>query len=156
VLRRTPFAIRSSKFENSWSDVRQDVRVLTLLTEAFGGYGGIAQYDRDLLTALCAHPDCSEVVAVPRLMPGAAEPIPEKLHYLTAGIGSRHAYLRTLLRVACGKRRFDLVVCGHINLLPLAYLVSRLRKVPVLLQVYGIDAWRPTSSALTPSRRSVK
>lgn len=125
------------------------MRVLTLLTEAFGGYGGIAQYNRDLLTALCAHPECSEVVAVPRLMPGAAEPIPEKLDYLTAGIGSRRAYLRTLLRVACRNTRFDLVVCGHINLLPLAYLLGRLRRAPVLLQVYGIDAWRPTSSALT-------
>jgi phosphatidylinositol alpha-1,6-mannosyltransferase len=125
------------------------VRVLTLLTEAFGGYGGIAQYNRDLLTALCAHPECSGVVAVPRLIPGAAEPIPEKLDYLTAGIGSKRAYLRTLVRVACQNTRFDLVVCGHINLLPLAYLLGRLRRAPVLLQVYGIDAWRPTASALT-------
>lgn len=39
------------------------IRVLALVTEAFGGHGGIALYNRDMLTALSEHPDVDEVVA---------------------------------------------------------------------------------------------
>ena len=42
------------------------MRVLVLLTDGFGGHGGIAKFNRDLLTALCAHPACEEVVVLPR------------------------------------------------------------------------------------------
>ena len=44
-------------------------RILVLVSDAFGGYGGIALYNRDLLTALCQDPHNTEVVAMPRLMP---------------------------------------------------------------------------------------
>ena len=41
------------------------MRILVLATDAFGGQGGIAKYNRDLLGALCAYPGVTEVVAVP-------------------------------------------------------------------------------------------
>jgi asparagine synthase (glutamine-hydrolysing) len=44
-------------------------RILVLLTDGFGGFGGISKFNRDFLTALCSHPAVSEVFAVPRLMP---------------------------------------------------------------------------------------
>jgi glycosyltransferase involved in cell wall biosynthesis len=125
------------------------MKALALLTEAFGGCGGIAQYNRDFLTALCAYPRCMKVVGVPRLISEAPEPMPEKLDYRTEGIGSKVKYLRTVLRVVREERCFDLVICGHINLLPLAYAAGRWLRAPVLLEVYGIDAWRPSRSALT-------
>ena len=65
------------------------MRVLVLLTDAYGGHGGIALYNRDLLIALCAHPDCTEVVAIPRLMPNPSEPQPAKLTYVTSGLDSK-------------------------------------------------------------------
>jgi phosphatidylinositol alpha-1,6-mannosyltransferase len=57
------------------------MRVLALVPDAFGGHGGIAKFNRDLLSALCTYPTCSEVVAIPRrrLMPDAAEPLPARL-----------------------------------------------------------------------------
>jgi glycosyltransferase involved in cell wall biosynthesis len=125
------------------------MKVLVLLTEAFGGNGGIALYNRDLLTALCAHPGFATVVAVPRLMPEHPGSLPTRLEYLSAGINSKPAYLHTLVHAAWRERCFDLIVCGHINLVPLACALGLCTKTPVLLAVYGIDAWRPTRSAVT-------
>jgi glycosyltransferase involved in cell wall biosynthesis len=124
------------------------MRILVLLTDAFGGHGGIALYNRDLLTALCSHPDCDEVIAIPRLMPNPSEPQPTKLTYVTDGLNSKGGYIRTVLRAVRQNPAFDLIVCGHINLIPLAMVLRTWLKVPVLLEVYGIDAWQPTKSRL--------
>ena len=42
------------------------MRVLALVHDAFGGQGGIAKFNRDLLSALASAPDLDEVVALPR------------------------------------------------------------------------------------------
>ncbi|MBK8640046.1 MAG: glycosyltransferase family 4 protein [Chromatiaceae bacterium] len=127
------------------------MRVLALVTEAFGGFGGISVYNRDLLTALCALPHCTEVVALPRLRPAEPEPepLPPRLSYVTESVGGKARYVMALLRRFVSDRAFDLIVCGHINLLPLAYLARRMTGAPVLLMIYGIDAWQPTASGLS-------
>ena len=48
------------------------MKILLLATDVFGGYGGIALYNRDFVAALAGHPDCEEVVVVPRLIPNGA------------------------------------------------------------------------------------
>ena len=123
-------------------------RFLSFVTDAYGGHGGIALYNRDLLQALCSFPGCSRVVALPRVMPNVPEPMPDKLVYVDSAAGGKLRYLTTAVRVLAGDRSHDLVVCGHINLLPLAWLASRFLDVPLVLFIYGIDAWQPTRSAL--------
>lgn len=123
-------------------------RALALLTDAFGGHGGIALYNRDLLAAVCSHPACTEVVAIPRLMPNLCEPLPRKLTHITAGLNSKARYAVTLLKVLATGGRFDLIICGHLHLLPLAWLASRIWRAPLLLEIYGIDAWQPTGNRL--------
>ncbi len=118
--------------------------MLVLTTEAFGGHGGIAQYNRDLLSALCAIPECAKVFALPRLMPHKPEPLPSKLVYLDDGLRGKWAYMLAAWRAA--RSRCDLVVCGHINLLPVAALASWRCSAPLVLLIYGIDAWRPHRS----------
>jgi phosphatidylinositol alpha-1,6-mannosyltransferase len=118
--------------------------VLALTTEAFGGHGGIAQYNRDLLTALCAIPECAKVFALPRLMPRKPGPLPSKLVYLDDGLRGKWAYTLAAWRAA--QSRCDLVVCGHINLLPVAALASWRCSAPLVLLIYGIDAWQPHRS----------
>ncbi len=59
------------------------MRVLVLITDAFGSHGGIAKFNRDLLTALCAHPDCMEVIAIPRFLPNSTESLPSGLTYVS-------------------------------------------------------------------------
>jgi glycosyltransferase involved in cell wall biosynthesis len=113
------------------------VRVLLLCTDAYGGYGGIALFNRELVAALIADPACEEVVVVPRVIPHrGADPIPAKVTFIEAAAGGPVAYLRALRRIR--GQRFDLVICGHVNLLPLARLVCR----DPLLITHGIEAWR--------------
>jgi len=123
-------------------------RFLSFVTDAYGGHGGIALYNRDLLQALCSFPGCARVVAFPRTMPNVPEPMPEKLVYFDSAAGGKVRYLATAFRVLRGDRSHDVVVCGHINLLPLAWFASRFLKVPLVLFIYGVDAWKPTRSVL--------
>jgi glycosyltransferase involved in cell wall biosynthesis len=125
------------------------VKVLVLLTDAFGGHGGIALYNRDFLTAMCSHPECEKVVAIPRLMPHSCEPIPVKLTYVTGGINSKARYIATVMQTVMNYSGFDLIICGHINLLPIAYVISRWVSAPLLLEIYGIDAWKYMDRKIT-------
>ena len=115
-----------------------------LTTEAFGGYGGIALYNRDLLTALSNHPDCSEIVAIPRLMRNSPEPLPPRITYITAGLNGKLSYIYSVWKAVHNNPRFELIICGHINLLPVAHLLRRKIRAPLVLMVYGIEAWKPT------------
>ena len=125
------------------------MRLLTLVTDAFGGRGGIAKFNRDLLTALCAHPAIGEVVALPRVMP---EPVtrrmPEGLTYHQEAAGSKAGYTRAVVQTLLGGGRFDGVVCGHLYLLPLAVLAAAWKRAPLLLVIHGIEAWKPTQGAV--------
>jgi phosphatidyl-myo-inositol dimannoside synthase len=118
------------------------MRLLVLLTDGFGGHGGIAKFNRDLLKALAAHPGCERVIAVPRLAPGKLEGIPAKVEYVTRGLGGKLKYAATVLKHS--KAELDSVICAHINLLPLAWICARRARVPLILIVHGIEAWKPT------------
>src|SRR6185295_14744986 len=49
-------------------------------------------------------------------------------------------------RLLAAGRGVDAIVCGHINLLPIAALAKWWTRAPVLLCTYGIDVWeRPLS-----------
>lgn len=123
------------------------VRILVLTTDAFGGYGGIAQYNRDLLEALSTLSGICEVVAIPRNMHFSPSSLPSKLQYRQAAAGSKLRFV--LIALAEARRRFDLVICGHINLLPLASLVRLKSRAPIVLLVYGIEVWQRPASRLT-------
>jgi hypothetical protein len=76
----------------------KQLRILVLIADAFGGQGGIAKFNRDLLTAMCSHLDCTEVVAMPRLMPNPTGPLPSRLIYVTEGLGDKLRYVFTGLK----------------------------------------------------------
>lgn len=42
----------------------------------------------------------------------------------------------------------DLVICGHINLLPIAWINSAWARVPLVLIIHGIEAWTPHKKKL--------
>jgi phosphatidylinositol alpha-1,6-mannosyltransferase len=117
--------------------------------DAFGGLGGIAQYNRDVLRALCDAPQVSEVVAVPRRMPASPEPLPPKLTYLTGGVSGRLRYVGAIIGLLRKDANFDLVCCGHIRLLSIALLAKLITRVPLLLIIYGVDAWEPIKNPIT-------
>ena len=132
------------------------IKNLVLLPEACSGCGGIAQYNRDLLWALLENSAVDEVVAWPRLAPRSmlSGPLSSKLRYVMLAARSKKAYLCELIRAIFQKNQIDLVICTHINLLPLAYSLAYCKKVPLLLVIYGIDAWYAHSRWIV--RRIVK
>lgn len=116
------------------------MRILLLTTDAYGGHGGIALYNRDIAEALAEIPEVEEVTVIPRNMPLAPEPLPKKIRFLQEAAGGKSRYIRTAMREA--RKDYDLVICGHINLLPLAALLNLSIRTPLALMVYGIDVWQ--------------
>jgi glycosyltransferase involved in cell wall biosynthesis len=122
------------------------MRVLLLTLEAFGGNGGIAQYNRDLISALASIPEVGEVVVIPRFAADTPGELPPKIVYRLEGAGGKAKYAGAVLKAMYG--RFDRVICGHINLLPLAWMASMKSRAPLAVVVYGIDVWKQHRSPL--------
>ena len=113
--------------------------MLALVTDAFAGSGGIAQYNRDFLGALA---EISSITVLPRHASGppAAQ---ESIRQLPARPG-RLAYSIAALRTAIFQK-VDVVFCGHLFMAPLAALIARLKDAKLIVQTHGIEAWsRPT------------
>jgi phosphatidylinositol alpha-1,6-mannosyltransferase len=110
--------------------------VLALVTDAFGGKGGIAQYNRDLLSAWVA---AASVVVLPRGGGAAGRDTVSGLRQLPP-VGSRLAYALHSIWHAW-RLRPDVVFCGHLYMVPLALATARVSGARLVLQVHGIDAW---------------
>ncbi len=121
-------------------------RALVLVTDAYGGRGGIAKFNRDLLEALSSQPQYRETIALPRVISEVVtSAMPNNLQFDSMAATGKFAYAARLCRLLYERKRFDVVVCGHINLLPVAWIVSRVAGAPMMLICHGIEAWKPTS-----------
>jgi phosphatidyl-myo-inositol dimannoside synthase len=120
------------------------VKVLLLTTDIYGGYGGIALYNRDFAAAVASHPDCEELVVVPRIVPNKPEGIPPKVRFVGQAARNNVSYFRTIH--ALRRENFDVVFCGHINLLPAARMLTD----RAALLAYGIEAWKPRNRRYKP------
>jgi phosphatidylinositol alpha-1,6-mannosyltransferase len=119
------------------------LRFLMLATDAHGGFGGIAQYNRDVIDAMCGFDRVSEVVVLPRIDPEIGFKHPTNATYdLASACGTIGFTTRSAVHAA---GRYDLVYCAHINLLPFAAAIAWTRRLPLVLAIYGIDAWRRPS-----------
>jgi glycosyltransferase involved in cell wall biosynthesis len=124
--------------------------VQLLLTDGFGGFGGISRFNRDLLSALNVCSLVERVYALPRVISDPIdEPIPEAVVYERRAARGRVSYAVSVLRHALRRLRVDLVICGHINLLPLAWAAAKLAHARLALVIYGYEAWAPSSHRLS-------
>jgi phosphatidylinositol alpha-1,6-mannosyltransferase len=115
-----------------------------LLSDGFGGFGGIAKFNRDFLTALDSCEVVERVHALPRLIPGPIdETIPETIVYDRKAAAGKLAFMSRLAAHLHARERRNLVVCGHLNLLPAAWAYARTRGARLALIVHGIEAWAP-------------
>ena len=115
-----------------------EARCLALVTDAFGGHGGIAQYNRDFLAALAEGGAVSSITVLPRHAPKRVA-TPAAIIQIPPRPG-RLAYSVTALLTAF-RRRVDVVFCGHLYMAPLAWLVARLKGAKLILQMHGVEAW---------------
>jgi len=125
--------------------VRARAHVLALVTEAFGGGGGIAQYNRDFLRALSTLPAVGQIDVLPRLAKDAPSDMPERVAQY-APCRNKVAYAMRALLLAL-PRRPDIVFCGHLFMAPLGVLIARLARAKLVVQTHGIEVWdRPSAS----------
>ncbi|MGA9305365.1 MAG: glycosyltransferase family 4 protein [Candidatus Sulfotelmatobacter sp.] len=118
--------------------------MLALVTDAFGGRGGIAQYNRDFLGALAETGALSSITVLPRQAPDLFV-LPARIEQTPARPG-RIGYSVAALRTAL-LRPVDLIFCGHLFMAPLAALIARLRRAKLIVQTHGIEAWSRPSKA---------
>lgn len=125
----------------------QPLRMLALVTDAFGAYGGIAQYGRDLLSAASQSPRVEKIVVLPRHAPFPLESLPPKLTQrapapskIRYGIGALAAAVTT---------RPNIVLCGHLYHGPLALRIAQLTNAKLVSLIYGDEIWQ----GISPSHR---
>lgn len=120
------------------------MHILALVTDAFGGHGGIARYNRDFLSALAAAPRVEGITVLPRIAPQPLEALPPGVSQ-EAAVFERLHYSVAAARAAQRRPTPGALFCGHIQMAPLGAALARLIRVPLWLQVHGVDAWTPPS-----------
>lgn len=122
------------------------LRIVMLVGDAFGGFGGIAKFNRDFLTALGESGHVEHLRVLPRTISEPIEPaVPPSIIFERAAAASRWAYAWRVLACLLRRDRIDVVVCGHRNLLPLAFVLALLRRACLVLVVHGVEAWTPSA-----------
>lgn len=116
--------------------------VLAILTDAFGGFGGISQYNRDFLRALAEDERIERVIVLPRIADLAVPSLPNKVEQLSESVGSLGRFAKTCIRTTRSVKP-DIVLCGHVNLLPFAAPIAKHHHCPLVLMMYGIEVWQP-------------
>lgn len=119
------------------------MRMLALVTDGFGGFGGISVYNRQFLSAMAE--GGWEITVLPRL--GGDVAVPKGVHQQSP-ILSPTLYSASVLARLMYDRSFDLVWCGHIRMSPLAALAGKIIRCPAWLQIHGVDAWDPVDGVL--------
>lgn len=117
------------------------MKILYLATDAYGGKGGIAQYNRDLIEALANHSEVSEIIVLVRRMPEKyQERKVAKIRFVEVSSISVIRFIYCAFKERLNSH--DLVISGHINLLPLATVISCLNNTRLVLLVFGIEVWQ--------------
>jgi phosphatidylinositol alpha-1,6-mannosyltransferase len=126
------------------------LRCLALVGDAFGGRGGIAQYNRDLLNALVASGRVASVRVLPRHAPDPVFP-PETVHQMSprGRLGFAIAGLARGLT-----HRVDVVFCGHVHFARLASLIARTWRAKLIVQTHGVEIWSRPKAAWSVIEKS--
>lgn len=112
--------------------------MLALVTEAYGGAGGIARYNRDFFAAATETGSVSTIVILPRTASESVRP-PERIRQLAPRY-NRLGYSLQAMRLAAS-RRFSHVFCGHLHMAALAAMLARGTGMKLIVQAHGIEAW---------------
>lgn len=128
------------------------MKILGLVTDAFGGYGGIAQYNRDFLGALACLPQITKVHVLPRITPELVV-VPPQITQHTAVFNPWLYSLNAFKH--CVQLRPDLIFNGHIYHGPLAARLADRFGTKLISQLHGTEVWEPLATRhLRPLRNS--
>ena len=132
------------------------MRVLALVTDAYGGGGGIAQANRDLFEAMVKLDPNNNVVVYPRFgnaknsanVPGGV--------IQQGACGNKILYSLNVLSLFPPRNYYDFIFCGHLFMAPLAQLLSWKLGVPYWIHIHGIEAWKKPGKAVARSVESAR
>lgn len=126
------------------------MKVLLLTPGAYGGHGGIAQCNRDFIEAMAAVQEIDEVAVLSRKLDYDVDPavLPKKVNLIKTS-ASKISYLLNVIRLISMFRKYDLIICGHVNLVSLAWFVAKRFHAKFYLFAYGVEVWKPPTSFLT-------
>ena len=129
------------------------MRILALMTEAFGALGGIQKFNRDWLCALAGLDTVDKIDVLVRR---------QAIDFETSvGVTQRSpalgkaGFVVTALRQAMRLDSGDLIVCGHIHLAPLAMAAAKVSGARTWLHMHGVEAWSAPGAAIRRSVRSM-
>lgn len=131
-------------------------RILALLSDGFGGFGGISKFNIDLLEALDACDIVERVYVLPRIISNPIDrPIPESVVFDRKAANNKILFVRKLLEFLLERQKIKLVICGHLNLLPLAAIAAFFCRARLALIIHGIEAWHPRNWLVRLTTRAI-
>jgi phosphatidylinositol alpha-1,6-mannosyltransferase len=126
-----------------------EFNAIMLLSDGFGGFGGISQFNKDFLTAVDRSGLVTRTLVFPRLIRQRLDQeLPETVVYFRHSAAGKSNYFRQLMRGLRLSSDVNLVICGHLHLLPLAVLAAKIKRARLALIIHGIEAWQPTQYRL--------
>lgn len=135
---------------DSFRHAGEKLRCFALVGDAFGGRGGIAQYNRDFLNALVASGRVASISILPRHAPDPVS-APEIVHQMTprGRIGFAIAGLVSGLTQPA-----DVVFCGHVHFARMACLIARKWRAKLVMQAHGVEIWSRPKVAWSAIQKS--
>lgn len=98
---------------------------------------------RDLIGAIASHPNTESVTVIPRVIGRDPEPAPARVTHMSRAAGNKVRFTAAALRTSIARPGFDWIICGHVNLLPVANAAAAISGARVILVVYGMEVWKP-------------
>lgn len=118
------------------------MNIIALITDGFGGHGGIAQYARNLLISISSLKGVETVTAIPRVPPKFDESAPSNVFVHHTAAKNNFLYIYHLFCCLVTKPSSDLVICVHINLLLFAVVTKWICQSKLILVLHGYEAWQ--------------
>src|ERR1700722_10897505 len=129
-----------------------EFNAIMLLSDGFGGFGGISQFNKDFLSAVDKSGVVTRTLVFPRLIRQRVDQeLPETVVYFRNSAAGKSNYFWQLMRGLHLSSDVQLVICGHLHLLPLALLAAKIKRARLALIIHGIEAWQPTQYQLANS-----
>lgn len=142
-----------------WSGQNGRGRLVFVLPQTYGLPGGIQRYSRALLKATAEVFPRAELAAVSvndERIPADAT-MRGRVYFKGAGPRGRLLQRARVIAKAVSqtwRHRPQIILCGHINLMPLVWCLGAVFRAQTVLVGHGIEAWRPGGVRRWVARRS--
>ena len=126
------------------------MNIISLVFDAYGGRGGIARYNVNLLKALSLNPKLNKIFVFAKNSYYKIDDLPKKVTFFCDGQKNYFSYIFDILKRKNQIYNVSFIICGHINLLPIAKLLSKLFNAEIILIIYSLFSKVFESKSLKP------